>query len=56
MTVDTEIAWPAWEDAAFYNQDPAAMYAAIAAQRHAAPVHWYEPPGYPTGLWVLSKR
>ena len=19
------------------------------------PVYWYEPPGYPTGLWVLSK-
>ena len=31
------------------------MYASIAAQRHAAPVYWYEPPGYPTGLWVLSK-
>jgi cytochrome P450 len=31
------------------------MYASIAAQRHAAPVYWYEPPGYATGLWVLSK-
>ena len=31
------------------------MYASIAAQRNAAPVYWYEPPGYPTGLWVLSK-
>ncbi len=47
--------WPAWEDAAFYLQEPAEMYASIAAQRHAAPVYWYEPPGYPTGLWVLSK-
>ena len=31
------------------------MYASIAAQRNSAPVYWYEPPGYPTGLWVLSK-
>jgi cytochrome P450 len=43
-----------WEDAAFYLQEPDVMYAAIAAQRHAAPVHWYEPEGYPTGFWVLS--
>jgi cytochrome P450 len=49
------VQWPAWEDASFYQQEPAAMYASIAAQRHAAPVHWYEPAGYPTGLWVLSK-
>jgi cytochrome P450 len=49
------VTWPAWEDAAFYMQEPDAMYASIAAQRHAAPVYWYEPPGYPTGLWVLSK-
>ncbi len=49
------MAWPAWEDAAFYQQRPEDMYASIAAQRHAAPVHWYEPAGYPTGLWVLSK-
>jgi cytochrome P450 len=55
-TDTTDVTWPAWETAAFYMQDPAAMYAAIAAQRHAAPVHWYEPAGYPTGLWVLSKR
>jgi cytochrome P450 len=47
--------WPAWEDAAFYMQEPAEMYPAVAAQRRAAPVYWYEPPGYPTGLWVLSK-
>ena len=51
----TDVAWPAWEDAAFYLQEPEAMYASIAAQRRAAPVHWYEPPGYPTGFWVLSK-
>jgi cytochrome P450 len=56
MTTDaTGVKWPAWEDAAFYLQEPAEMYASIAAQRRAAPVHWYEPPGYPTGLWVLSK-
>jgi cytochrome P450 len=51
----TTLKWPAWEDAAFYQQEPEAMYASIAAQRRAAPVYWYEPPGYPTGLWVLSK-
>jgi cytochrome P450 len=51
----TGVPWPAWEDAAFYLQEPEAMYASIAAQRREAPVHWYEPPGYPTGLWVLSK-
>jgi cytochrome P450 len=27
----------------------------MAAQRRAAPVHWYEPPGFATGFWVLSK-
>jgi cytochrome P450 len=51
----TDVKWPAWEDAAFYMQEPDVMYASIAAQRRAAPVYWYEPPGYPTGLWVLSK-
>jgi cytochrome P450 len=51
----TAVKWPAWEDAAFYMQEPAGMYASIAAQRQAAPVYWYEPNGYPTGLWVLSK-
>jgi cytochrome P450 len=54
-TDPTTVKWPAWEDAAFYMQEAEALYASIAAQRHAAPVHWYEPPGYPTGLWVLSK-
>jgi cytochrome P450 len=56
VTTDaTSVPWPAWENAAFYTQDPAAIYESIAAQRHAAPVYWYEPPGYPTGFWVLSK-
>ena len=54
-TEETAVKWPAWEDPAFYMQEPDEMYASIAAQRHASPVHWYEPPGYPTGLWVLSK-
>jgi cytochrome P450 len=49
------VTWPEWENAAFYLQEPDAMYASIAAQRRDAPVHWYEPPGYPTGFWVLSK-
>ena len=51
----TGVTWPAWESTAFYLQEPEAMYAAIATQRHEAPVYWYEPPGYPTGFWVLSK-
>ena len=54
-TKETDVQWPAWEDAAFYLQEPEAVYASMAAQRQAAPVFWYEPPGYPTGLWVLSK-
>ena len=52
---DSTVTWPAWEDAAFYLQDADALYGSIAAQRHEAPVFWYEPPGYPTGFWVLSK-
>ena len=55
LTSEPAVKWPAWEDAAFYMQEPDVMYASIAAQRHAAPVYWYEPPGYPTGVWVLSK-
>jgi cytochrome P450 len=55
MTEATALKWPAWEDAAFYLQEPAEMYPSIAAQRRAAPVYWYEPPGYSTGLWILSK-
>jgi cytochrome P450 len=54
-TQQTAVQWPAWEDAAFYNQEFETIYASIAAQRQAAPVYWYEPPGYPTGFWVLSK-
>jgi cytochrome P450 len=54
-TDPTGVKWPVWEDAAFYMQEPEVIYASIAAQRHAAPVHWYEPEGYPTGFWVLSK-
>jgi cytochrome P450 len=54
-SVSTDVEWPAWEDNAFYNQDPEVIYASMAAQRRAAPVYWYEPPGYPTGFWVLSK-
>jgi cytochrome P450 len=50
-----DVAWPAWEDAAFYNQEFDAIYASLAAQRRAAPVYWYEPPGFATGFWVLSK-
>jgi cytochrome P450 len=50
-----DVVWPAWEDASFYTQDQTAIYASLAAQRRAAPVHWYEPPGYPTGMWILSK-
>jgi cytochrome P450 len=49
------VAWPAWEDAAFYNQDPETIYASMAAQRRAAPVYWYEPRGFASGFWVLSK-
>ncbi len=49
------VSWPAWEDPGFYLQEPAVIYAAIAAQRRAAPVYWYEPPDFPTGFWVLSK-
>lgn len=51
----TSVKWPAWEDASFYMQEPAEMYASIAAQRRASPISWYQPAGYPTGLWILSK-
>ena len=54
-TQKTVVDWPVWEDSAFYNQDPELIYSSIAAQRHAAPVYWYEPRGYPRGFWVLSK-
>jgi cytochrome P450 len=49
------VAWPAWEDPAFYVQDRDVMHASMAAQRREAPVYWYEPPGFPRGFWVLSK-
>ena len=57
MTTDvsTDVEWPRWEDAAFYNQDFETIFASFAAQRHAAPVYWYEPPNFATGFWVLSK-
>lgn len=54
-TTMTDVKWPAWEDAAFYMQEPEVMYASIAAQRRAAPVYFYEPPGFASGFWVLSK-
>jgi cytochrome P450 len=54
-TEGTDVKWPAWEDPAFYHQEPEVMSASIAAQRRVAPVYWYEPPGYPTGFWVLTK-
>ena len=53
MTTGTTsgVEWPAWTDLAFYAQDPDVVHASIAAQRHGAPVYWYEPGGF----WVLSK-
>jgi cytochrome P450 len=45
-------AWPAWDDPAFYDQEPDAIHASMAAQRRGAPIHWYEPGQF----WVLSKR
>ena len=51
----TEAGWPKWEQHAFYNLEPDVIHAAIKAQRNAAPVYWYEPEGFPTGFWVLSK-
>ena len=53
--LSADVEWPAWEDAAFYNQDLDVIHASMAAQRRAAPVYWYEPPGFATGFWVLSK-
>ncbi len=51
MGAETTVAWPAWEDPAFYEQDPEVIHAAMAAQRRAEPVYWYERGGF----WVLSK-
>ena len=53
--VESEVAWPRWEDPAFYMQDNETIAAQMAAQRHAAPVYWYESPALTTGVWVLSK-
>jgi cytochrome P450 len=52
---ESPVKWPAWEDAAFYLQEPEVMYASVSAQRNAAPVYWYESPNLVSGLWVLSK-
>jgi cytochrome P450 len=49
------VEWPAWEDPGFYMQDPDVIHASMAVQRREAPVYWYEPPGFTTGVWVLSK-
>jgi cytochrome P450 len=49
--VEEVVAWPAWEELAFYAQEPDVVHASVAAQRRAAPVYWYEPGGF----WVLSK-
>jgi cytochrome P450 len=50
------VAWPRWEDNAFYTQPLETVFASIEAQRRTAPVHYYEPPsGFATGFWVLSK-
>ena len=55
-TVESAVGWPRWEDPAFYLQDPEVMQAQMAAQREAAPVHWYEASGVAPGFWVLSRR
>lgn len=55
MTTASAVRWPAWESPAFYAQELDVVQASMAAQRQAAPVHWYEPEGFPTGFWVLSK-
>jgi cytochrome P450 len=54
-TAARDVDWPKWDDPRFYRQDPGAMHAQMAAQREAAPVHWYEAPGLASGFWVLSK-
>jgi cytochrome P450 len=51
VAVDTTIAWPVWEDPAFYAQELDVIHASMAAQRLGAPVDWYEPGRF----WVLSK-
>jgi len=54
-SVSSAVAWPKWEDSAFYVQTTEAIHASIGAQRRAAPVYWYESPALTTGVWVLSK-
>src|SRR5262249_49094620 len=51
----TATAWPAWEDPAFYLQDPEVMQAQMAAQAEAAPVYRYEAERLATPVWVLSR-
>src|SRR5215475_14651660 len=53
--VASTVDWPRWEDPGFYVQDPEVMQAQMAAQRDAAPVHFYEAPRLAAGFWVLSK-
>lgn len=53
--VAAAVDWPMWEDPAFYAQEPEVIHASIAAQRAQAPVHWYESPRLPQGVWVLSR-
>jgi cytochrome P450 len=53
--VESAVEWPKWEDPAFYMQDNETIAAQMAAQRRAAPVHWYESPQLTTGVWVLTK-
>jgi cytochrome P450 len=53
--VASTVDWPRWEDPGFYVQDPEVMQAQMAAQREAAPVHFYEAPRLAAGFWVLSK-
>ena len=53
--VASTVDWPRWEDPGFYVQDPEVMQAQMAAQREAAPVHYYEAPRLSAGFWVLSK-
>ena len=49
-----EVAWPKWEDPAFYVQEAEAIQASMGEQRRGAPVYWYEAPGLTSGFWVLS--
>ncbi len=53
--MSTAVEWPRWEEPAFYMQDTDTIAAQMAAERRAAPVHWYESPALTTGVWILSK-